>query len=83
MEFNEVFSTAYGIAKLAIAVWMISRTLPRREPRLPIILGAIAVIIALGTGSIMLGFSAFPALTSNESLFFAAVSYTHLTLPTN
>ena len=75
MEFNEVFSTAYGIAKLAIAVWMISRTLPRREPRLPIILGTLAVIIALGAGSIMLGFSAFPALTSNESLFFAVAAF--------
>ena len=75
MEFNEVFSTAYGIAKLAIAVWMISRTLPRREPRLPIILGTLVVIIALGAGSIMLGFSAFPALTSNESLFFAVAAF--------
>ena len=75
MEYNEIFSTAYGITKLAIAVWMISRTLPRREPRLPIILGAIAVIIALGAGSIMLGFSAFPALTSNESLFFAVAAF--------
>ena len=75
MEFNEVFSTAYGIAKLAIAAWMISRTLPRREPRLPIILGTLAVIIALGAGSIMLGFSAFPALTSNESLFFAVAAF--------
>ena len=75
MEFNEVFSTAYGIAKLAIAVWMISRTLPRREPRLPIILGTLAVIIALGAGSIMLGFSAFPALTSNESLLFAVAAF--------
>ena len=75
MEYNEIFSTAYGITKLAIAVWMISRTLPRREPRLLIILGAIAVIIALGAGSIMLGFSAFPALTSNESLFFAVAAF--------
>ena len=75
MEFNEVFSTAYGITKLAIAVWMISRTLPRREPRLPIILGTLTVIIALGASSIMLGFSAFPALTSNESLLFAVAAF--------
>lgn len=69
MYFEGSLVSASSIAKLVLAVWLFSRTLPRREPAgLRAVLTLICVV-ALGGVAVTLGFSMYPTLTDDLSLF--------------
>lgn len=68
MTFTGAFVAASSIAKLVLAVWLFSRTLPRREPagvRTALVLAAVAVVAGV---AVTLGFSMYPTLTDDLSL---------------
>ena len=68
MTFTGAFVAASSIAKLVLAVWLFSRTLPRREParlRTALVLAAVAAVAGV---AVTLGFSMYPTLTDNLSL---------------
>lgn len=68
MTFTGAFVAASSIAKLVLAVWLFSRTLPRREPagaRAALVLAAVAVMAGI---AVTLGFSMYPTLTDDLSL---------------
>lgn len=69
MYFEGSLVSASSIAKLVLAIWLFSRTLPHREPahlRTALVLAGVA---ALGGVAVTLGFSMYPTLTDNLSLF--------------
>lgn len=67
LKFNSAWTSAYSIIKLALCVWLFSRTLPHREPR-AVRSGVVLVCAsALTASSISLGFSIFPTLTDDLS----------------
>lgn len=69
MYFEGPLVSASSIAKLVLAIWLFSRTLPHREPahlRTALVLAGVA---ALGGVAVTLGFSMYPTLTDNLSLF--------------
>lgn len=69
MYFEGPLVSASSIAKLVLAIWLFSRTLPRREPAgLRAVLTLICVV-ALGGVAVTLGFSMYPTLTDDLSLF--------------
>ena len=68
MTFTGAFVAASSIAKLVLAVWLFSRTLPQREPagvRTALVLAAVAVVAGV---AVTLGFSMYPTLTDDLSL---------------
>lgn len=75
MTFNGSVLAAYSVAKLVIAVWLFSRTLPHRGST-PV-RGALALAVATGVAaaSMTLGFSVFPTLTDNLSLVVAVATF--------
>ncbi len=66
--------SAYSILKFAAAVWLISRTLPRRGGRAR---GVLAALIVAGCVVLpyLAGFSVFPALTNDLSLVTAVLTF--------
>lgn len=66
----------FSIIKFALAAWLFSRTLPHRgEGPLRGIVATI-LVVALIAGSAMFGFSMFPTLTDDLSLFVAVLTFT-------
>lgn len=75
MSFDSTVISAFSIAKLALAVWLFSRTLPKKRNarlRAGIVLASAAGIAA---ASIALGFSMFPTLSDNASLFIGIATF--------
>lgn len=69
MYFDGAVVAACSIAKLVLAVWLFSRTLPKREPtRLRTTLTLEGVTVLAGA-AVTQGFSMYPTLTDNLSLF--------------
>ena len=69
MYFDGAVVAACSIAKLVLAVWLFSRTLPKREPtRLRTTL-TLAGVTVLAGAAVTQGFSMYPTLTDNLSLF--------------
>lgn len=69
MHFDGAVVAACSIAKLVLAVWLFSRTLPKREPtRLRTTL-TLAGVTVLAGAAVTQGFSMYPTLTDNLSLF--------------
>ena len=68
MRFDGSIVAACSITKLVLAVWLFSRTLPRREPVRQ--RGALALLgtAALAAVAVNMGFSMYPTLTDNLSL---------------
>ena len=75
MTFDGTWLSAYSIMKLALAVWLFSRTLPKRpgaRARSALVLAAVAGVAAAG---VTLGFSVFPTLTDDLSLVIAVLTF--------
>lgn len=69
MYFEGPLVSASSIAKLVLAIWLFSRTLPHREPAHLHTALVLAGVAALGGVAVTLGFSMYPTLTDNLSLF--------------
>lgn len=67
--------SAYSIIKLSIAIWLFSRTLPRREPSTPRAAAVLLAAAALSGASVGLGFSVFPTLTDDLSFLTAILTF--------
>ena len=75
MYFDGTTISAFSIAKLALAVWLFSRTLPQKPNarlRAGIVLASAAGVAA---ASMALGFSVFPTLTDNASLLIGIATF--------
>ena len=75
MTFDKAWISAYSIVKLALAVWLFARTLPKRPAsrlRAALVLAGIAGIAG---ASVAMGFSVFPTLTDDFSLFIAVLTF--------
>ena len=75
MYFDGTTISTFSIAKLALAVWLFSRTLPQKPNarlRAGIVLASAAGVAA---ASMALGFSVFPTLTDNASLLIGIATF--------
>ena len=75
MSFDGAWLSAYSIVKLALAVWLFSRTLPKQPAsrlRATLVLAGVAGIAA---ASVAMGFSVFPTLTDDLSLLTAVLTF--------
>ena len=75
MSFDGAWLSAYSIVKLALAVWLVSRTLPKQPAsrlRATLVLAGVAGIAA---ASVAMGFSVFPTLTDDLSLLTAVLTF--------
>ena len=66
----------FSIIKFALAAWLFSRTLPHRGEGPLRGTVAMILVVALIAGSAVFGFSMFPTLTDDLSLFVAVLTFT-------